>query len=95
MITKINAYQSGDGTAHSSLEEAQRHEIRILLKDEVKNDPSAFYEVIIVKNRERIMDILSTTATSKVRARKVNGAVRKRKPTAPAMFTEPPKGDAA
>lgn len=98
MITKTQGYQSSDGKFHPTLESAQKCDLAELLKDEVKNDAPEFYAVIIMKYREKILDILSTTPTSKVRGRKINGATRTRKPkhtaaqnTLPLDTTEPPR----
>lgn len=80
MITKVNAYQSSDGTAHSTLEEAQRFEIKqILLSSNVSIADGDDLSWCIIKNAEAIVDILTTTPTSKPKARKVNGGTKKRK----------------
>ena len=83
MITKVNAYQSSDGTAHSSLEEAQKHEIRKLLAEKLgwEEDREHVKQVTdaIMENSEAIVDILTTTPSSKPKARKVNGGTKKRK----------------
>lgn len=82
MITKVNAYQSSDGTAHSSLEEAQKSEIKSLFKNEEGyEDSDALNDIVdaIILNAEAIVDILTTTPTSKPKARKVNGGTKKRK----------------
>lgn len=89
MITKVSAYQSSDGTAHSSLEEAQRAELKTLLKEEAGFEEGlALADVVqaIISNAETIVDILTTTPTSKPKARKVNGGTKKRTPKA---TTEP------
>lgn len=86
MITKVNAYQSSDGTAHSSLEEAQKAEIKALFKREERANTSEWLEPsleyiadLLVENAGQVVDILTTTPTSKPKARKVNGGTKRRK----------------
>lgn len=83
MITKVNAYQSSDGTAHSSLEEAQRHELKNLLAEKIGwvigSEDLDKATTAVIKNAEAIIDILTTTPNSKPKARKINGGTKKRK----------------
>lgn len=95
MITKVNAYQSSDGTAHSSLEEAQKFEIFNILKSGGKWADEVLDEVAdaIMDNAEAIVDILTTTPSSKPKARKINGGTKKRKKaeTEALPFSDPNK----
>jgi hypothetical protein len=85
MITKTLAFKVGDDT-FGSLEEAQAFEIALVLSDiagwpdKEQHKKAAEH---LVKARERVLDILSTTPRSKTRARKINGGSKKRaeKPT--------------
>lgn len=81
MITKVNAYQSSDGTAHSSLEEAQKAEIINVFKTHEKWDSEHVEEVAdsIMDHAEAIIDILTTKPNSLTKARKVNGGTKRRK----------------
>jgi len=87
MIQKIPAFQTDDGFTHASVEEAQKHQLQIELSKctglSEPNSAAAF----IMANVDRFIDILTTTATSKPKARKINGGTKVRKPkptTAPA-----------
>lgn len=88
MITRIQGYQSSDGTFHPSLERARQVELEMLLKEVIeKPQPlqggATFVSSVvgeIIRNGDKIVDILTTTPNSKVRGRKVNGATRKRTP---------------
>lgn len=62
----------------STLEEAQKWELSrvLVLNDEETTNAVA---ILVMKNREKVLDILTTTPTGKPRGRKINGATRKRK----------------
>lgn len=104
MITKIQGYQSSNKTFHASLESAQMHDLYPLLSQahtEAGLSASDAQFTVFVENvfakREQIIDILTTTPTSKPRLRKVNGATRKPRKhiaaqnTLPLDTTEPPR----
>lgn len=83
MIERTQAYKTQDGTTHPDLASAQRHELTALLGQRV---PGAMppqdekeYAAMIVANAAKVVDILSTTPTSKPRARRINGGTKKRK----------------
>lgn len=80
MITKASSFKTEDGQIHASIENAQKHEIALLTIGYKEKHPDD--EIIICEwvfeNRDKLIDILTTKATSKVRARKVNGGTKKR-----------------
>lgn len=90
MITFSRSYTVGDQT-FATLELAQQHEIIALLKDEVGQEvPSVADEkarniifarvaTVIVGHKAKVLDILTTKANSRTRARSVNGARKTRK----------------
>jgi len=86
MILKINAYQTSTGKACSTLEEAQIEEITTILTGlggrERSAEGAGNIATLIVEEKERILDILTTTTSSKPRARKINGGRKTRKPNA-------------
>ncbi len=92
MITKAVSFCTSDKEIFDSIEKAQAHEIAlVILSDEkfiLKNgDDAAFVDPKtiaqwIVSKREQIIDLLTTKATSRPKARKANGAVKKSKTTA-------------
>lgn len=87
MIEFTKAFKTSDGETHASLEEAQKHEL-LLIYGTTASDAEAVarehFANVVMDNSDRIVDILTTTATSKPRARKVNGGSKQRKPKTPA-----------
>lgn len=87
MITTAKAFVTSDQKTHATLEDAQKHELAILLRAQA--GPQAAESGFTLANlvdlvmgcREKVLDVLTTTASSKVRARKVNGGTKKRKTT--------------
>lgn len=75
MITKAPSFVTSDQQTFLTLEAAQGHEIE-QLADGYKG-PIAEW---IMSQRDKIVDILTTTATSKPRARSINGGKKTRKP---------------
>ena len=88
-------------TPFKTLREAQAHDIKLLVPSMCPGDGAmisgdALPELIsdwMLENAVAITDILTTTPTSRARARKTNGAKRTRKSTrpvlAPAKLPEP------
>lgn len=73
MIKIINtAFQVGN-QAYVNLQEAQIAE----LKGVFPNTPDLAQ--MIIDNKEKVLDILTTTSSSRPRARKINGATRTKK----------------
>lgn len=71
MIQFVNAFATNDGKVHQTLEEAQIHEL-----SEIAGRDAA---TALVKEKERVIDILTTTKTSRPKARKINGGRKARK----------------
>ena len=89
MIEFTKAYKTTDGQTHATLEDAKSHELTLLFCDtRVPTDTEAHFILTVQENADRIIDILSTTATSKPRARKVNGG-KKTRAAKPAIPTPP------
>lgn len=88
MIEFTKSFRTSDGSVFATLEEAQQREIaRILASDPddaQRVDESMKLAGTILDNAEKIVDILTTTKSSKPSARKVNGGTKKRKPATPA-----------
>lgn len=84
MIEKTPAWKVGD-KSFLTLAAAQEHELVILFSANGSNLAGKTdmeieeFAGLIVANADAIMNILSTTAKSRTRARKANGAVRKKK----------------
>jgi dsDNA-binding SOS-regulon protein len=79
MITKQTSFSTGDRLFHT-IEEAQQHELEEFLTENQVSASSATSEMLakfLIKQKERIVDCLTMKASSKARARKANGAVRK------------------
>lgn len=81
MITRTNAFLTSDNATHASLEAAQARELELLC-EETDNEATGQFRTNICKwivaNAEKVVDILTTTATSKVKARRINGGTKKR-----------------
>lgn len=90
MITKTASFSTTDNQIFASLEQAQQHEIELLLgfTDETIPSTVAGISNAIMDRRDKLVDILTTTASSKPRARKVNGGSKKRKPDPAAVNRE-------
>lgn len=73
MITRTNAFVS-NGKTFATLEEAQQAALDDLFSKHA-TDPAS---LTVLKYRDEIIDILTTTKTSKPSARKVNGGTKKR-----------------
>ena len=84
MIQKVHAYQTTDGQHWPTIELAQAHELKLVtgIETDVGNDTSVLVNTIsaIVKNKEKVMDILTMKKTSRPKARKIN---KKKEETAP------------
>ena len=84
MIERTNAFKVGD-QSFLTLEDAQRFELQQLLSSHAELQPSS--DKINVKEisdwilelQDAILDILTTTKTSKPKARKIHGGMKARK----------------
>ena len=78
MITFTKAYQTSDGETYATLREAQICKLSALLIGINKPSWEEIIESMVI-NADKVVDILTTKANSKPRARKANGGTRKRK----------------
>jgi hypothetical protein len=88
MIEFTKAFLTSDSKTHSTLEEAKRHELDILWSEKIRSDEGLQSKTVaewLLENADKIVDILTTTASSKPRARKVNGGKKTRKAAVPAQ----------
>jgi hypothetical protein len=92
MIKPTRAFVASDGTVHTELSRIQEHEIKLLLRSKLEGDVSlsaegeALVDVaakIMVQEREKVLDILTTSSRSRPATRKINGASRKPRATTP------------
>lgn len=90
MITFTKSYKTEDGSIFGTIEEAQKYELRCLVEGhpvmqsvELPKDWGKTIATIIMDNRDVVLDILTTTPTSKPAARKINGGSKKRKTNKP------------
>ena len=92
MIEKCSSFKTSDGTVHASIAEAQRPELESLLNDntQLNKDMIPNVAAILMSCRDAIVDLLTTKATSRPKARKANGATRTKK-TAVKPAQEPAK----
>lgn len=77
MIERTNAFKVGT-QGFLTLEDAQKYELRQL----IPNPASAGADLTIdwiISNKNKILDILTTTPSSKTKARKINGGKKSRK----------------
>ena len=81
MITKTQSYSTADGQIWPTIEAAQTHELSCLLANTEGPLPVGVAK-LLVEQREKVLDILTTGPRSRPRGRKVNGASRKRTPKA-------------
>ncbi len=83
MIQFTRSFCCSDGNVFSSLTLAQKHELGKLIKDtvgqSVENLSPTSAADIIVAHADKVIDILTTTATSRPKARKANGGRKPRK----------------
>lgn len=77
MIEKCTSFKTSDGEIHASIEKAQNHVLERILMSKGVSD-SAGIASTILENKDEIIDCLTMTASSKPKARKINGAVKKR-----------------
>lgn len=100
-MERIAAWRDSTGVAHSTLEEGQAAEIAILLSQDnaLKESRIEIDDIVncIVRNAEKIIDILTTSENSRPKARKIHSGPRKRKAkeTAPSPAAETPPAAAA
>jgi len=90
MIEFTKSYKTSDGKLVASIPEAQVHELSILLGQVQVGDGETQRDVLakfILEKKDVVVDILTTTSTSKPKARAIHGGTKKRTPKAvPAEF---------
>ena len=84
MIERTNAFKVGD-QCFNTLGEAQIAELKSLLETTqplsgMNDTNNLAFAGWVINNKDKIMDILTTTSTSNVKARKINGGTKARKP---------------
>ena len=83
MIERTNAFRVGE-SSFLILKDAQRHELEQLIhKDNVNGKPPLVFDIKdfarwILENKTSIIDIITTTSSSKTKARKINGGHKTR-----------------
>lgn len=89
MITRAASFKTSNDKVFETLADAQQEEIAVILSGD--GNPGETLRTFcqkMVQNADKIVDVLSTTPTSKPRARRVNGGTKKRKPDAAAVNRE-------
>lgn len=80
MIQRTKSFTTSDNQSFLNLEDAQKHELETLFQSTEAGDAgpartaeNAVYAVaFVMKNAERVIDILTTKGNSRAKARKVN-----------------------
>ena len=88
MIAFTKSYKTSDDQVFSDIKHAQLHELELVIKKHPsfklqstvlgEESPEAVVAGILLDSKDIIMDILTTTANSKPKARSVNGGSKKR-----------------
>lgn len=87
MIIKTQSFQTADGTIYPTIEAAQAHSLAGFFGGAAITPEAAAH--IVVENKDKFIDILTTNPKSRARSRKINGGTRK--PRAPRTITTPPE----
>jgi len=86
MIPKTQSFQTSDGKIWETIQLAQRHELICLMDETLDNKDEMLKRVKeaiadhLVISQDRVVDILTTKASSKPKARSINGGTKKRTP---------------
>lgn len=78
-------YFVGD-TPYASLEEAQKADLKVMMFPEISPDDKETWANWLLKNAKEIVDTLTTTPKSRLRARKLHGGTKKK--STPATATK-------
>ncbi len=78
MIQKTVSFTTSDGALHATVELAQAHELEKFLKEKLATSEASDLALLLLKNKEAIVDLLTMKANSRPKARKTNGAIRKK-----------------
>jgi hypothetical protein len=91
MINKVQSFHTTDGVIHATIDAAKTHELQSFIsKGDLPTGPSAQQIAeFLIANDEKVIDLLSTKASSRPAARKVNGG--KKKPKAVVAQAAPPE----
>jgi hypothetical protein len=90
MIEFTRSYKTEDGKTFGTIEEAQLHEITELIQRlrQTNSDGTAKHESTpsaiaahLIKNKDILIDVLTTTPNSKPKARSSHGGTKSRKKT--------------
>jgi len=88
MISKQTSFVTTDGQLFVNIEGAQKHELEKFLGEGLLNQETEttadVVATVLLHHKEEIVDLLTMKATSRPKARKVNGASRKKKSAAAA-----------
>lgn len=79
MLKKIPSWQNSSGQTFATLEDAQASELALLINPNPADIPEDLLKRI-VGEKAKVIDILTTTDSSRPKARKINGATKNRKP---------------
>jgi hypothetical protein len=89
MITRATSFKTDDGECFHSLDDAQAHELATIIGsamgvcnengDYCVTDGGLVIAKALVEDRKRVIDILTTTETSLVKARAINGGRKPRR----------------
>lgn len=83
MIEFIKSFAVSDGRVFANIKQAQQEEILLVIFKDSAQDATDVQRSIaeqLVVHAEQIVDILSTTPTSKLKARALHGGRKPRKP---------------
>lgn len=80
MSIKFTKSYTVGNKCYATLEEAQLASLVLIFEAEDIKQGQEDLAIIILKHKDEIMDILTTTESSRPAARKVNGGTKKRKP---------------
>lgn len=91
-VNFTKSIETSDLKLFGTLEAAQAHELSLLFGN-YADDTTAFgveqIALKILENKEKVIDILTTTERSRPHRRKINGATRKKKEKKPLPETPP------
>lgn len=90
MIEFAKSYKASDGKCYGTLREAQVVEISKLMKELPNSATSNEIAERLLDEKDAVIDILTTTDTSRPKARRINGGSKKRK-TAPTVAPAQPQ----
>jgi uncharacterized protein (DUF488 family) len=77
MIEFTKSYKTADGQVFGSIEDAQIHEIEVLFEKNPFETPADAAKIVL-KNKTILIDVLTTTPSSKPKARTTHGGTKNR-----------------